>query len=568
MNYQWAYKNIPDDAEIQRLSEEINVNPILATLLLQRGVTTFDEARDFFRPDIEALHDPFLMQDMQKATKRLAKALDEKEKILIYGDYDVDGTTSVALAYGFLSTLTDQIDFYTPDRYKEGYGISIQGVEYAKAEGCGLLISLDCGIKAHEAIARAQELGIDCIICDHHLPGETLPPAYAVLDPKRKDCAYPYKELSGCGVGFKLLQGLCLQEEIPEHRLIGFIDLLAISIAADIVPITGENRTLAYYGLEKLSHNPSPGIQALKEVAGITGEIDIHSVVFRLGPRINAAGRIDHAREAIALLIEQDLEQAREKAFAINATNTERKNFDSSITEQAIQMIEENEVLRHAKSTVLFQPHWHKGVIGIVASRCIERFYRPTIILTESNGKATGSARSVKGFDVHEAISACEELLEQFGGHTHAAGLTLPIENVEAFQARFEEIVASTIAEEHLIPLLEIDAKLPIDWITDKFYNVLRQMEPFGPENMTPIFATDELMVEGRPRLLKNAHLKFRVRQQHSSKSVEAIAFNMPEYYELLATHQVPFKMAYSLQENNYRGIRSLQLFVRDIQFD
>ncbi|WP_025762703.1 single-stranded-DNA-specific exonuclease RecJ [Dyadobacter tibetensis] len=547
------------------LRASINVGEVLATLLVQRGLTSFDEAKAFFRPDLSLLHDPFLMQDMDRAVARLQKAFAKGEKILVYGDYDVDGTTSVSLFYGFLSTFYDQLDYYIPDRYTEGYGVSSQSIEWAAANGFGLIVTLDCGIKSVDKVEAASRHGIDFIICDHHRPGDVLPAAVAVLDPKRDDCPYPYKELTGCGVGFKLLQALCIAENKDQTPLFDALDLLVISIASDIVPITGENRILAYYGLQRLNTSPRTGIKELIKIAGISGTLDITNVVFGLGPRINAAGRIKHAKEAVRLLLSDDQEEAEAFAEEINHHNLDRRKFDSSITEEALGMIANDDWLTQAKSTVLFKEDWHKGVIGIVASRCIEQYHRPTIILTQSHGKAAGSARSVPGFDVYEAIEACADLLEQFGGHTFAAGLTLPVENIPAFRKRFEEIVTSRILAEQLIPLINIDLVLELKDISPKFYNVLKQMGPFGPGNMTPVFVSNRVNIVGKPTIMKEKHIKFTV-QQPGSGTFTVIAFGMAHYYAQLVKGE-PFSICYCIEENNFRDQVSLQLFLKDIKF-
>ena len=453
----------PDQLQItESLAEALKINTLLATLLVQRGINNFEESRTFFRPDLGQLHDPYLMKDMDLAVARLTAAIAKGEKILIYGDYDVDGTTSVTVFYGFLSKLYDRLDYYIPDRYTEGYGVSWQSVEWAKENGFTLIVTLDCGIKSVDKVQAAKEKGIDFIICDHHRPGDELPDAVAVLDPKRLDCPYPYKELTGCGVGFKLLQAFCLDQKMDQSVLFEYLDLLVISIAADIVPITGENRVLAYYGLQRLNAAPRIGVKALIRIAGITGTLDITNVVFGLSPRINAAGRIKHAKEAVRLLLSEEESEAEDFAYEINKHNSDRRTFDSSITEEALLMIENDDWFSQAKSTVLYKEDWHKGVIGIVASRCIERYHRPTIILTESHGKAAGSARSVPGFDVYEAIEECADLLEQYGGHTFAAGLTLPLENIAAFRTRFNDIVSSRILPDQLIPMINIDPETRI----------------------------------------------------------------------------------------------------------
>lgn len=570
MAKQWKFNSRPQEKAIAFLSSEININPVLSSILLQRGIHNFQEAKHFFRPSLDHFHDPFLMQDMEKAVERIQLAIQHNQKILIYGDYDVDGTTAVALVYDFLRNIygDKHIDYYIPDRYKEGYGISRQGIEWAVAQGFSLIISLDCGIKAVEKIAVALEKGIDFIVCDHHTPGDILPPAYAVLDPKRKDCNYPYKELSGCGVGFKLLQAFCQKEKIESTVLYSYLDLVAVSIASDIVPITGENRMMAYYGLKILNDTPRPGLKALIELAGIkANNVDISSIVFGIGPRINAAGRVDHAQYAVKLLIAKSLKEAETLAIPINKNNIHRKNVDTAITTEALAMIEDDLGFKEAKSTVLFKNDWHKGVIGIVASRCIEKYYKPTIILTESNNLATGSARSVMGFNVYEAIAECADLLEQFGGHKYAAGLSLKLDNLVPFRKRFEEVVSKSIEDHHLIPTIEIDEMIDLEAINLKFYNVLKQMAPFGPGNRHPVFVTKNVYAAYPPRLLKNEHLKMIVKQENSQYQMEAIGFGMSKYFSSISSG-APFKIAYCIEENNYKGNNILQLNLKDIKFE
>lgn len=567
MTTRWIYKNDVDEESIDRLADEINVNPIIARILLQRKITGFESAKDFFRPSLDQLHDPFLMRDMDKALQRIKTAMDKNQKILIYGDYDVDGTTAVALVYGFLRNFYNRIEFYIPDRYKEGYGISQTGIEWAAENNISLIITLDCGIKAMEMTMLAGEKGIDMIICDHHLPGEALPSACAILDPKMEDCSYPYKELSGCGLGFKLLQAFCEKFGYDPDLLYDYLDLVAVSIAADIVPITGENRVLAYHGLKKLNENPRLGLSALIKLAGIRNDVNISSIVFGIGPRINASGRMDHAKSAVDLLLADNYKIIEALAENLDTKNLQRRNFDNTITSEAIEMIEKNAIFKDLKTTVLFKDDWHKGVIGIVASRCIDKFYRPTIILTKSNGKATGSARSIDGFDIYEAISQCSDLLEQYGGHMYAAGLTLDIENVEAFKQKFEKIVAERLSDDQLIPLIEIDCEINLSDINFKFFNVLEQMAPFGPGNMQPVFVSHRLYAVGRPRILKDQHLKFKVKQEDSDIEMDAIGFGQADYYDLVASG-MKFSMAYYIEENNYMGNKTLQLRVRDIRFD
>ncbi|MBO9638484.1 MAG: single-stranded-DNA-specific exonuclease RecJ, partial [Siphonobacter aquaeclarae] len=514
---------------------------------------------------LNQLNYPFLMKDMDRAVERLSHALKAGEKILVYGDYDVDGTTSVALFYGFLRTFYPSLEFYIPDRYKEGYGVQQPGIDYALANGFTLIVTLDCGIKSVDLINSAREQGLDFIICDHHRPGDQLPDAVAVLDPKREDCQYPFKELTGCGVGFKLLQAYCQYEEISQEPLLEYLDLVAVSIAADIVPIVGENRILAYYGLKQLNAAPRMGLKTLIRAAGMKPPLDITNVVFGLSPRINAAGRIKHAYDAVNLLLCEDEAEAEDFARIINVHNTDRREFDTRITQEALEMIEGNDWLRSAKTTVLFKNDWNKGVVGIVASRCIERYYRPTIILTESNEKAAGSARSVPGFDVYEAIEACSDLLEQFGGHMYAAGLTLKVENVPLFQQRFEEVVARKIRSEDLTPQIDIDMKLPLTTISDKFFSILSQMGPFGPQNMTPVFVAEQVYVYGTPRILKEKHLKMDVRQQGGGV-FPCIGFGLAHFYEPLLEGK-PFDLCYQIEMNEFQGRRNLQLHIKDIKF-
>lgn len=555
----------PDQLLVTReLAEVLKITPNLATLLVQRGITDFEGSRQFFRPDLSQLHDPYLMMDMDLAVARLIKAISNQEKILVYGDYDVDGATSVTLFYGFLRKIYDNLDYYIPDRYNEGYGISWQSIDFAQENGFTLIVTLDCGIKSVDKVTEAKTRGIDFIICDHHRPGDSLPPAIAVLDPKREDCPYPYKELTGCGVGFKFLHAFCIEQGIDQQILFEYLDLLVISIAADIVPITGENRILAHYGLLRLNASPRIGIKALINIAGITGVVDISNVVFGLSPRINAAGRIKHAKEAVRLLLCEEEEEAQDFAFEINKHNTDRRTFDTTITEEALFMIENDAWFVDAKSTVLYKEDWHKGVIGIVASRCIEKYHRPTIILTQSHGKAAGSARSVPGFDVYEAIEECADLLEQFGGHTFAAGLTLPIDNIEAFRIRFNDIVSSRLLPDQMSPKINIDLALELGSITPKFYNILRQMGPFGPGNMTPVFESKDVSIEGRPVILKEKHIKFDVKQKNSV-SFTAIGFGMAQFYPDLVNGR-PFSICYNLEENNFRDKKTLQLFLKDIK--
>lgn len=566
MGKKWVYKEVPDEEQVKSLSSSIKVNETLSSLLIQRNLTGFEEAKTFFRPHLNQLHDPFLMKDMEKAVNRLSEAIFNREKILIYGDYDVDGTTAVALVYGFLSRYHPHIGYYIPNRYDEGYGISEAGVLWAAENDFSLIIALDCGIKAVSKAKLAKSLGIDLIICDHHLPGEELPDAYAILDPKQKECNYPYDGLSGCGVGFKLLQAFAIQNTVDLQELYLYLDLVAVSIASDIVPVTDENRVMAYFGLRKLNKSPLPGLKALKQLAGLKDEVTVSKIVFGIGPRINAAGRMDHANAAVQLLLARNDEEAEELAAQLDLKNTLRKGFDETITKEAIALLEEADLIQKTFSSVLFKGDWHKGVIGIVASRCIEKFYRPTIILTQSNNKATGSARSVLGFDVYEAIAECADLLDQYGGHKYAAGLTLNVENVEAFKLKFEEVVARRITPEMLEPQVEIDLVIPLETVNFKFYNILKQMAPFGPGNMQPVFVSTNVIARSA-RQLKDVHLKMFLTQENSRASVEAIAFGFGEYYDAIADG-TPFHVSYTLEENDFMGNRTLQLHVKDIKLD
>ena len=566
---QWKIKAKGDKDLISRLSKELNINEILTNLLVQRGITTFEEARLFFRPSLNNLHDPFQMKNMDKAIERLSKALQNNEKILFYGDYDVDGTTSVALCYLFFKKIYSNIGYYIPNRYDEGYGISTRGIEYASKNGYSLIVSLDCGIKANSKIALALEKGIDFIVCDHHQPGEYVPEAYAVLDPKQKDCKYPYKDLSGCGVGFKLLQGFSRVNNIPSSELEEYLDLVAVSIASDIVPLTGENRILAYFGLKKLNLNPLPGIKSVINIAGLSDkEIMIEDIVFKIGPRINAAGRMESGHKAVELLISENLEEAQNKSKEINIFNNSRKNIDRKITIEALEIIASDPMMLNRRSTVLFNPKWHKGVVGIVASRLTDYYYRPTVVLTESNGFATGSARSIEGFDLYNAVDACSDLLENFGGHTYAAGLTLRLSRLNAFSERFEKVVANQLKPEQMIPFIEIDAEIELENITAKFYDILKQFQPFGPENMAPVFVTHGVCDSGCGRIVGNSkeHLKLDiVHEKRPTHSYPAIAFQKADLYDDISKGQ-PFDICYSIEENCFMGKKTIQLHIKDIK--
>lgn len=583
MQSRWVVKKDGEEQVVDHLKEVLSIDSHLANLLAQRQVMTYEEAKSFFRPSLDQLHDPFLMKDMDKAVDRVMHALKENEKILIYGDYDVDGTTAVALVYSYLKKFfKKRIEFYIPDRYSEGYGISYKGIDHAAEHGFNLIIALDCGIKAVEKIAYANDKNVDFIICDHHRPGDELPAAVAVLDTKRPDCNYPFNELSGCGVGFKLISALATIQNEPFEQVLQFIDLVAISIAADIVPIVGENRILSYFGLKSLNANPRPGIEAILSYSQIkrreepdvekgislTRELTISDMVFLIGPRINAAGRIESACDSVRLLIAEKMEHAEKLASAVNNLNIERRSLDEQITEQALAMIEADNGHKYAKSTVVYNENWHKGVIGIVASRLTETYYRPTIVLTHANDLVTGSARSVKNFDVYDAIDQCAGLLEHFGGHKYAAGLSLKPENLVAFKKKFNDYVSANIGDDMLIPEIEIDQLLEFDLITDKFYRILKQFAPFGPGNMSPVFQSDYVVDTGNSRVVGKNHLKLELMQQTSrSKAFSGIAFQKGHLYDQIKTG-IPFSICYHIEENEWMGKSNLQLNIRDIKFE
>ena len=566
----WIYSELTDEQnEIKnKLANELSISPVLAKLLVQRGIVTFDDARSFFRPDLNDLHDPFLMKDMDKAVERLTKAMQRNEKILIYGDYDVDGTTSVSLVYRFLVKFYSNLDFYIPGRYNEGYGISIKGIDFAAQNNFKLIIALDCGIKAVEKIKYAKSLGVDFIICDHHNPDDELPPAVAVLDTKRNDCTYPYKHLSGCGVGFKLMQAFAMENNIRFEELIPLLDLVALSIASDIVPITGENRILAFYGLKQINSNPSTGVKAIIDVCGLKDrEISISDIVFKIGPRINASGRMKLATEAVELMVSRDYNFAYERSGTINEYNNDRKDLDKNITDDAIALIRQDDTYSERKSIVVFKPDWHKGVIGIVASRLAEEYYKPSVVLTESNGFASGSARSVLGFDLYKAVESCKDLLENFGGHMYAAGLTMKIEHVDEFSRRFEKYVAEHIEEDQTYPQIDIDAIIEFKDITPKFFRVLKQFGPFGPGNMKPVFESKNVYDFGSSRLVgkDQEHLKLELTDSSSENVMSGIAFRMYEFNDHLKALN-PLDICYTLEENNFNGNTSIQLMIRDIK--
>ncbi len=564
MDKRWTIKQQPEHKQIIQLAAELGINPVLGALLLQRGITDFEAARYYFKPDIRHLHDPFLMADMEQAVLRIEQAIAAGEKILIYGDYDVDGTTAVTLVYSFFQQQYKHLAYYIPDRHLEGYGISTQGIDFAAANGFSLIIALDCGIKSIDKVVYASSRGIDFIIADHHLPGSDLPAAIAVLDPKRPDCPYPYKELSGCGLGFKLIQAYAEKNGIPLENYNCYLELVAISIACDIVHITGENRTLAHFGLQQLNSSACNGVQALMEVAGKAGNYSIGDIVFMIGPRINAAGRIGDAKQAVELLLAHTLPEARDKGVQINIKNVERKGHDMNITDEALSMIESSDAMLNRKSTVVFSEGWHKGVIGIVASRLTEKYYRPTVVLTRSNGHVAGSARSVVGFDLYEALSDCSDLLLQYGGHKYAAGLTMKPEQVEAFSQRFEEVVSNSITAEQLIPEIQIDTELELHEVDARFFRLLNRFAPFGPENMSPVFLSRGVQVCGRAGLAGTNHLKMAV-SQDGSPMFECIAFNQAGWLHEINKSK-PFDICYTIEENIWREKRSIQLNIRGIR--
>jgi single-stranded-DNA-specific exonuclease len=563
----WVYKTIPEPQSIDILKNSLNVSTPIATLLAIRGIHSYEEAKVFFRPRLDQIHDPFLMKDMDLAVSRLEKAIEKGEKIMIYGDYDVDGTTSVSMLYHFLKTNVYQgVSFYIPDRYKEGYGVQKIGIDFAADNDIDLIICIDCGIKSVDLIDYAQTLGIDFIVCDHHRPGDILPPAVAVLDPKRNDCNYPFDELTGCGVGFKFLSAFCQKNNIDQALLMPYLDLVATSIACDIVPVNGENRVLAYLGLQYINQNPRIGVKALIEATGLKKIMNITDVVFGLGPRINAAGRVSHAYDAVNLLLSDDEEESIAFSKIVNEHNISRKGLDASITIEALQMIDNEELTGKKFSTVLFKSDWHKGVIGIVASRCIEKYHRPTIIFTETNGCAAGSARSVPGFDVYDAIEACSEHLIQFGGHAFAAGLTIEIDKIPVFREAFEAAVAKNIKPEQMTPIVEVDIPLSFKEIDEKFVRILEQMAPFGPKNMTPVFVAEKVMLKGDPRILKEKHLKMTVYQE-GSLNFDAIAFGMAEDFYDQLSKAASFSLCFQAEFNEFRGEKKIQLMIKDIKF-
>lgn len=563
----WILKNQADSSQVSLLSEALNIDHILANLLVQRGVQNFDEAKDFFRPSFDSLYDPFMMKGMKAAVSHIQHVISENKTILVYGDYDVDGTTAVSLVVSYLKSYYNQVAFYIPDRYKEGYGISYQGIDFAADNDFDLIIALDCGIKAVEQVAYAKEKGIDFIICDHHRPGAILPDAIAVLDPKRKDCTYPYKELCGCGIGFKLIHALSIFRGDSFDTLIPFLDLVSIAIAADIVPITGENRILAHFGLQRINSNPRPGVKAL--IGQMNKEsLSITDVVFGIAPKINAAGRIEQGSLAVELLTETDEMRCNELAQRISEFNSYRKELDLQITQEALEQIKE---LKNEENftTVVYDENWHKGVIGIVASRLIEKYYRPTLVFTKSGEKLAASARSVKGFDVYQALDACHDLLEQFGGHKYAAGLTLLPENYNAFKARFEEVVKNSIENDLLVRQVEIDSEIQLTDIQPKFLRILKQLGPFGPQNMKPVFMATGLRDNGYGRRIgqNESHLKVNIISPGTNKTINAIGFGMGDKHHLIRNGEA-FKAVFTIEENHWNGVTSTQLNLKDLKKD
>ncbi len=560
----WTLK-AADEQKVNRLSEVLKIQPAICRMLVQRGIEDYESARLFFRPELSHLHDPFLMKGMKQAVNRISEAIEWHERIMVYGDYDVDGTTAVSLFYSFLkNNYKGELSFYIPHRYREGYGLSKAGIDFAHANGYTLMVTLDCGIKSVEMITYAKSLGIDVIVCDHHLPDHELPPAFAILNPKQHDCKYPYKELSGCGIGFKLASALAIHWKQPMENVYQYLDLVATSIAADIVPIDGENRILAYYGVKRINESPCLAISTLKELAGVTRQLSISDLVFVIGPRVNAAGRMDDARKAVEFFIETDPEKIQVLAAALHSDNDDRKEVDKSTTEEALAIMQDDEAMWHRKSTVLYRPHWHKGVVGIVASRLIDHYYRPTILLTNANGKATGSARSVSGFNIYEAIHECRELLDNYGGHFYAAGMTMGEDRVNEFIEKFEKIVSSTITPEQEIPEIEIDAEIPLSLVKPALNNILKQFEPFGPANMRPVFVSREVYdYQGKSNVVKEQHLRI-VAHQKGGAVIEGIGFNLADKYELVRSGS--FDMVYTMEENEFNGTTRLQVKVVDVR--
>ena len=566
--YKWELSEASDTGKVDRLAAEVGIDRVLAELLVKRGVETFEQARAFFRPSLDGLHDPFLMKDMDAAVERLHTAISGGEKILVYGDYDVDGTTAVSLVYSYIRRFTDKVDFYIPDRYDEGYGVSLKGIDWATEGDFRLIITLDCGIKAIDKVEYARSRGVDMIICDHHLPEERLPAAVAVLDPKREDCDYPFDDLSGCGVGFKLVQAYSMKYGVAFESLTPLLDLLVVSIASDLVSMVGENRILAHFGLKQLNSSPCNGLLALINLCKIDpGHITIDDIVFKIGPRINAAGRMDSGRYAVQLLTATDIQSAMKIGEKINESNNERKSIDREITKEALEMVQNGQSLSKGNATIVYNPQWNKGVVGIVASRLVEAYYRPTVVLTKSNGFVTGSARSISGFDLYEAIESCADLLENFGGHVYAAGLTMKEENLEEFARRIDAFVEKHINDNMLTPVVQVDARLDFSQITPKFFRILKQFQPFGPGNHNPVFMTENVYDAGTGRMVGagGMHLKLDlVQETQYFHPIPAIAFNMSQFYDYIREGN-PFDVCYTIVENYYRGNSSIQLRIRDL---
>lgn len=565
----WVLREPSDPEKVDRLATEVGIDKVLADLLIKRGVETFAQARSFFRPSLDNLHDPFLMKDMDVAVERLHRAVVSGESILVYGDYDVDGTTAVALLYSFVRRFTDKVDFYIPDRYDEGYGVSFKGIDYAVESGAGLIVTLDCGIKAIDKVEYAASKGIDMIVCDHHLPEDSLPAAVAVLDPKREDCHYPFDDLSGCGVGFKLVQAYSARYGVPFETLVPLLDLLVVSIASDLVTMVGENRILAHFGLKQLNENPCTGLQAMINLSSLEpGHVSIDDIVFKIGPRINAAGRMETGRLAVELLTSRSLSEAMQIGEKINESNNERKNIDREITQEALDMVQTGNCLCNGSAMIVYNPQWNKGVVGIVASRLVEAYYKPTVVLTKSNGFVSGSARSISGFDLYGAIESCADLLENFGGHVYAAGLTLKEENLPEFARRMDEYISAKIETEMMTPVIEVDSKLNFARITPKFFRILKQFQPFGPGNHNPVFLTENVYDAGTGRKVGagGVHMKLDLIQEDQPyHQISSIAFNMAEHYDHIKEGN-PFDICYSIVENYYRGNSSIQLRIKDLR--
>ncbi|MFM8586724.1 MAG: single-stranded-DNA-specific exonuclease RecJ [Bacteroidota bacterium] len=557
----WRFKQIDHEAS-DKLCDSLRIHPVICDMLSNRGISSFEEAKDFFRPSLKQLHDPFLMKDMRIATDRIMRAIRTNEKILIYGDYDVDGTTAVSVVFDFLQFIYPSkcIEYYIPDRYKEGYGLSSAGIDYAEKNNFNLLITLDCGIKSVELIQLAKEKQIDCIVCDHHLPGNQLPPAVAILNPKQPNCSYPFKELCGCGVGFKLIQALCMELELDETLYTKYLDLVATAIAADIVSITDENRTLAFFGLKKANENPNTGIRALIEQSNLKTPLSVNSLSFAIGPRINAAGRMGDAKRAVSLFIEKDIIKAKEIALTLQSENNNRKEADSSITDEALMQITQDDTAHLKKTIVVYNEHWHKGVLGIVASRLLEKYYKPTIVLTKSGDFYTGSARSIAGFNMYEGLDKCSHLLHAFGGHYFAAGMTIVPSQIELFKETFETVANSMLSTDDMVPEIEIDAEIQLKDIHHSFYHILEQMEPFGPDNTKPVFCVRNVTNVGC-RIVKDDHLRFEVMQDNFS--INGIGFQLAEKYEKLA-HPIKMDIVFTIEENHFNGRTTLQMKVID----